>query len=61
MDAGYLDCLHRPNVHPKWDAIESIVTDGIKLKTGEVIPLDVIIFSTGYSLVRPLSGIGRKD
>ncbi len=26
--------------------------NGIELKTGEVIPLDVIIFGTGYSLVR---------
>ena len=28
--------------------------DGIKLKTGAVMPLDVIIFGTGYSLVRHL-------
>jgi cation diffusion facilitator CzcD-associated flavoprotein CzcO len=43
--------LHRPNVSLEWDAIEAIVKDGIKLKTGVFIPLDVIIFGTGYSLV----------
>jgi hypothetical protein len=34
-----------------WEGIEEIVKEGIKLKTGEVVPLDVIIFGTGYSLV----------
>ena len=51
MDPQYLDSLNRPNVSLKWDAIEAIVEDGIKLKTGVFIPLDVIIFATGYSLV----------
>ena len=51
VDSQYLDSLNRPNVSLKWDTIEAIVEDGIKLKTGEFIPLDVIIFGTGYSLV----------
>jgi len=34
-----------------WDGIEEIVEEGIKLKIGEVIPLDIIIFGTGYSTV----------
>jgi hypothetical protein len=34
-----------------WEGIEEIVEEGIKLKTGEVVPLDIIIFGTGYSLV----------
>lgn len=51
VDPQYLDTLNRPNVSLKWDAIETIVEDGIKLKTGVVIPLDVIIFGTGYSIV----------
>ncbi|THU87244.1 FAD/NAD(P)-binding domain-containing protein [Dendrothele bispora CBS 962.96] len=50
VDPGYLQCLHRPNVTLKWDTIESVVEDGIKLKTGETVPLDVIIFGTGFSL-----------
>lgn len=50
-DPQYLKSLNRPNVSLKWDAIEAIVEDGIKLKTGAFVPLDVIIFGTGYSLV----------
>ncbi|KAF5389896.1 hypothetical protein D9757_003713 [Collybiopsis confluens] len=50
VDPQYLECLHWPNVQLKWDGIESIVENGIKLKTGEVVPLDVIIFATGYSV-----------
>jgi len=50
VDPDYLKALHRPNLSLKWDAIDSIVENGIKLKTGEIVPLDVIIFGTGYSL-----------
>lgn len=41
-----------------WDGIEDIVEEGIKLKTGEVVPLDIIIFGTGYSLVRIRASFG---
>ncbi|PFH54195.1 hypothetical protein AMATHDRAFT_478 [Amanita thiersii Skay4041] len=50
VDPGYLKCLHQPNVNLRWEGIDSIVEEGIKLKTGEIVPLDVIIFGTGYSL-----------
>jgi cation diffusion facilitator CzcD-associated flavoprotein CzcO len=50
-DPQYLQSLKRPNVNLKWDAIEAVVEDGIKLKTGVFIPLDVIIFGTGFALV----------
>ncbi|KAF8637351.1 hypothetical protein AX17_002850 [Amanita inopinata Kibby_2008] len=50
VDPGYLACLHRPNVSLQWEGIDCIVKKGIKLKTGQVVPLDVIIFGTGYSL-----------
>lgn len=53
VDPQYLKSLNRPNVSLKWDGIETIVENGIKLKTGVVIPLDVIIFGTGYSLESP--------
>lgn len=52
VDPKYLKSLHRPNVSLNWDGIEGIVEEGVKLKTGEVVPLDIIIFGTGYSLVR---------
>lgn len=51
MDPGYLGALCRPNVSLRWEAIEGIVEDGIRLKSGDVVSLDVIIFGTGYSLV----------
>jgi len=34
-----------------WDGIEEVVEEGIRLKTGEVIPLDIIVFGMGYSTV----------
>ncbi|KAF9075162.1 hypothetical protein BDP27DRAFT_1380799 [Rhodocollybia butyracea] len=51
VDPGYLDSLNRPNVNLSWAGIERIVDNGIKLKTGEVVPLDVIIFATGFSVI----------
>jgi len=54
VDQGYLAALHRPNVTVNWEAINAIVEDGIQMKTGEIIPLDIIIFGTGYS-VEPTS------
>lgn len=50
-DPGYLEALHRPNVSVKWDAIEGLVENGIKLRTGEIIPLDIIVFGTGFSIM----------
>ncbi|KAJ3574820.1 hypothetical protein NP233_g1506 [Leucocoprinus birnbaumii] len=61
VDPDYLKSLHRPNVSVNWDGIEGIVEEGIKLKTGEVIPLDIIVFGTGYSLETKSFNIkGRK-
>lgn len=51
VDPEYLKSLHRSNVELEWNAIQSIEGNGIKLKNGEMVPLDVIIFSTGYSIV----------
>jgi len=51
VDPGYLESLHRPNVTLCFDAIECVVPQGVRLKTGEVVPLDVLIFGTGFSLL----------
>jgi cation diffusion facilitator CzcD-associated flavoprotein CzcO len=51
VDPGYLKCLHRPNVTLNFDAIDRVVPEGVLLQNGEVIPLDVLIFGTGFSLV----------
>ncbi|KAI9508293.1 hypothetical protein F5148DRAFT_1275811 [Russula earlei] len=61
VDPGYLECLHRANVTLSYDAIERIVPQGVQLKTGQVVPLDVLIFGTGFSLLPPrleIFGIG---
>ncbi|GLB34847.1 putative L-lysine 6-monooxygenase (NADPH-requiring) [Lyophyllum shimeji] len=49
VDPGYLQALHRPNVAISWDAIKGIVEEGIELRSGKIVPLDIIIFGTGYS------------
>ncbi|KAF8957769.1 hypothetical protein BDZ97DRAFT_84041 [Flammula alnicola] len=49
FDTNYLAALHRPNLDLNWDGIDTIVEDGILTKTGEHIPLDVLIFATGYA------------
>lgn len=61
VDPGYLKCLHRPNVTLTFDAIDRILPRGVQLKTGEVVPLDVLIFGTGFSLMPPrleIIGVG---
>ena len=35
-----------------YEGIERVVPEGVQLKTGEIVPLDVLIFGTGFSLVR---------
>ncbi|KAH7889434.1 hypothetical protein F5I97DRAFT_1994531 [Phlebopus sp. FC_14] len=67
VDPGYLAALHRPNVSLRWDTIQEIVEDGIMLSTGEKIPLDVIIFATGFYMVdkrlsfRGLNGVAQEE
>ncbi|KAH9035524.1 hypothetical protein EDB85DRAFT_1943840 [Lactarius pseudohatsudake] len=61
VDPGYLKCLHRPNVTLTFDTIDRILPRGVQLKTGEVVPLDVLIFGTGFSLLPPrleIIGVG---
>ncbi|KAI0273330.1 hypothetical protein BC834DRAFT_203637 [Gloeopeniophorella convolvens] len=53
IDPGYLKSLRRPNVSLNYTAIERVVPEGILLKTGEIVPLDVIVFGTGFSLLPP--------
>ncbi|KAF9032933.1 hypothetical protein BJ165DRAFT_1534822 [Panaeolus papilionaceus] len=49
FDTNYLNSLHRKNLDMNWDGIDRIVQDGILTKKGELIPLDVLIFATGYN------------
>jgi len=47
---GYLEALTQPNVQVLTESIQEVVKDGIKLKSGEVILVDVIICATGFDL-----------
>lgn len=50
LDSNYLAALHQPNVDLNWNGIQEIVEDGIVLRTGDKVPLDAIIFGTGFYL-----------
>ncbi|KAK1236013.1 Palmitoylated plasma membrane-bound casein kinase [Marasmius sp. AFHP31] len=50
IDPDYLKALSQPNVEVKWEPIDSVVPEGLRLRSGDVVPLDVIIFGTGYSV-----------
>jgi hypothetical protein len=52
VDPGYLESLHRPNVTLSYDGIKDIVPQGVRLESGEIVQLDVLILGTGFSLVR---------
>ncbi|KAG1827114.1 FAD/NAD(P)-binding domain-containing protein [Suillus subaureus] len=52
LDSNYLAALHQPNVDLNWTGIQEIVEDGIVLKTGNKVPLDAIIFGTGFYLAK---------
>ncbi|KAH7929753.1 FAD/NAD(P)-binding domain-containing protein [Leucogyrophana mollusca] len=51
VDPGYLSALHQPNVDLVWEGVAEIVEEGVKLKNGESIPLDIVILGTGFLLV----------
>lgn len=44
----YIPALARDNVDVDISGIQCITTDGIRTKNGEEIPLDVIVYATGY-------------
>ncbi|KAJ3513851.1 hypothetical protein NLJ89_g2717 [Agrocybe chaxingu] len=61
FDTHYLKALHRPNLKVNWDGVERITEDGIITKTGDRIPLDVLIFATGYAADEyPLPVVGNR-
>jgi cation diffusion facilitator CzcD-associated flavoprotein CzcO len=62
---GYLEALGAPNVSVEWGSIDQIFEKGIKLKTGKVIELDMIICATGFDTTWtprfPIIGRGGVD
>ncbi|CAG9993038.1 unnamed protein product [Clonostachys byssicola] len=59
---GYLESLVKPNVRLVTDHIEEVVPSGIKLKTGEIVEVDVLITATGfdYTWIPRFPIIGRN-
>ncbi|CAG8984286.1 hypothetical protein HYALB_00010711 [Hymenoscyphus albidus] len=47
---GYLECLRAENVRVVTDPIDSIVGNGIKTSTGEIVEIDVLICATGFDV-----------
>jgi cation diffusion facilitator CzcD-associated flavoprotein CzcO len=58
IDSGYFETFNRDNVDLvdlRADPIERIVPSGLRLKSGRQIPLDILVFATGYdALTGPL-------
>ncbi|OCH95145.1 FAD/NAD(P)-binding domain-containing protein [Obba rivulosa] len=48
METGYLASLHKPNMNVNWDGIDTLVEEGVRTKTGEIIPFDIIVLGTGF-------------
>jgi 4-hydroxyacetophenone monooxygenase len=63
MDNGWFRTITRSNVRVVTDRIEAIEPDGIRTADGELHPLDVIVYATGFDARRMLAGVrveGRK-
>ncbi|TFK46752.1 FAD/NAD(P)-binding domain-containing protein [Heliocybe sulcata] len=50
VDVGYLDSLHRDNVEVNWNGFKEFYSDGVLTGAGEQIPVDAIIFATGFKV-----------
>lgn len=66
VDPGYLKAVSQSNVEVRWDPVESVVAEGLRLRSGEVVAVDVIIFGTGFSVepqldVKGVDGLSMKD
>ena len=48
VDPDYLSSLHRPNVTPTWDRIAQVLPSGVLTVSGRMIPLDILIYATGF-------------
>lgn len=60
---GYMESLHKENVKVVTEGIERIIPEGLVLKSGETVPVDVIVCATGFntSFCPKYSLVGRKD
>ncbi|RKK23890.1 putative sterigmatocystin biosynthesis monooxygenase stcW [Fusarium oxysporum] len=47
---GYLEAMNEKNVRVVLDPIDAVVTNGVRLQTGDTVPIDVLICATGFDL-----------
>lgn len=62
MDNGWFRTLRRPNVDLVTDGIASVLPLGVVTTQGETVDVDVLVFATGFDVVRFISSyevIGR--
>ncbi|KAJ5745795.1 hypothetical protein N7520_010977 [Penicillium odoratum] len=52
FDRGYLATLHESNMHLTDDPIMKITTNSIITKSGQEVPVDVILLANGFSLTQ---------
>jgi len=63
FSSDFYDAIQHPNAHLVTDAIERIEPNGVRLKSGELRELDVLVVATGFrsdSFIRPAVVKGRK-
>ncbi|MCK0165202.1 NAD(P)/FAD-dependent oxidoreductase [Marinobacter sp. S6332] len=59
----FYPAIQKENAHLITDGIQGIEADGVRLVTGELVPLDVIVLATGFdnfAYMRPGSLVGRS-
>lgn len=61
LDCGFYDAVKRSNVHIHEGTIDHYLSDSVILSDGAVIPCDVVVMATGFSLefLRNIDVIGR--
>jgi 4-hydroxyacetophenone monooxygenase len=63
IDNGWYDVLLRPNVNLITDPIRQIAANAIEMESGRSIPVDIIIYATGFSTNRtlwPIRVVGKN-
>lgn len=52
LDPGYYKSLNRPNVDLAWGGVKEILEDGLFTGKGEKYQFDVLVYGTGFKIVR---------
>lgn len=66
VSSEFYPTLQRDNVSLEADNIAEVLENGIRLKTGEIVELDIIVYATGFhteisKALFPVKGLGGRD